>query len=381
MDKTLNHEAIEEKCAERGLNQSSIAAQLGLSRNAVSKWFNNQSFPRPAELLKLGRLLGLRHSEIVEATKTVEEPLVAFRKRGAGKTTDKHLSRAKDMGYMLNPVADFLDFNRFIGPPSLKNPSTDYRYLQDLASDIRRDLKIGGSTKIDFNDLIGLFHKYQSVIVPTLWGTKSKHENALHIYLPKSQTTWIYLNLDVELHDFKFWMAHELAHVMAIDLLEEGNQEAAEDFSDALAGTLLYPENNAKLAYQSYRKLRSDKSRMGLLCELAEEVQISPNSVYLEVQRYAQCQGLPFVEVDKKAFYASIAQFNKRFPTVSEILFDGKAPTADHFMRVAQETFGTDAFKALGEYVSKKQPSPAAIAAMLGVNPMDGHAYAEILSR
>lgn len=381
MDKTLNHEAIEEKCMELGLNQSSIAAQLGLSRNAVSKWFNNQSFPRPAELLKLGRLLGLRHSELVKTAIAVEEPLVAFRKRGAGKTTDKHLARAKDMGYLLNPVSEFLDFNRFIGPPSLKNPSTDYRYLQELALEIRRDLKIGDSTNIDFKDLIGLFQKYQSVVVPTLWGTKTKHENALHIYLPKSQTTWIYLNLDVELHDFKFWMAHELAHVMAIDLLEEGNQEAAEDFSDALAGALLYPESNASRAYQSYRKLRSDKSRVNLLCELAEEAQISPNSVYLEVQRYAQSQSLPFVEVDKKALHSTIARFNKRFPTVSEILFDGKTPTADHFMRVAQETFGTDAFKALGEYVSEKEPSPAAVATMLGVNPMDGHAYAEALSR
>ena len=381
MDKTLNHEAIQERCAELGLNQNAVATKLGLSRAAVSKWFNDQSFPRPAELLKLGRLLGLKHSELVTSTSVVEEPLVAFHKRGAGKTNDKHLSRAKDMGYLLNPIAEYLEFDRFIGPPSLKNPSTDYRYLQDLALEIRRDLKLGDDANIDFNDLIGLFQRYQAVVVPTLWGKKSKHENALHIYLPKSKTTWIYLNLDVELHDFKFWMAHELAHVMAIDLLESGKSEEAEEFSDALAGVLLYPESCAKTAYQRYKKLRSEAARVKLLCELAEEAQISPNSVYLETQRYTQKNGLPFVKVSKDALYGSITQFNKRYPTVSEFLFDGKSPTADHFMRVAQETFGTHAFKALGEYVSVKNPSPATVATMLGVNPMDGRAYTEALSR
>lgn len=54
----------------------------------------------------------------------------------------------------------------------------------------------------------------------------------LHIYLPDSMTTWIYLNLDTDAHDFKFWMAHELGHVFSPDL----RGEPAEDFADAFAG-------------------------------------------------------------------------------------------------------------------------------------------------
>ena len=78
-----------------------------------------------------------------------------------------------------------------------------------------------------------------------LWGTKKTHENAIHIYLPDSQTTWVYLNLETNVHDFKFWMAHELGHCLSPSL--SGNE--AEDFADGFAGLLLFPKVLAESAY------------------------------------------------------------------------------------------------------------------------------------
>ena len=68
------------------------------------------------------------------------------------------------------------------------------------------------------------------MLIPVLWGARDRHENALHIYLPGSATTWVYLNLDSEVHDFKLWMAHELAHVLAPGL----RGDLGEDFADSL---------------------------------------------------------------------------------------------------------------------------------------------------
>lgn len=382
MEKILNQDAIQLKCEEHGLSQSSIAEQLGVTRAAVSKWFKAKSFPRPAELLKLGRLLGLKHNELVESTAlSVEEPMVAFRKRAACKTTDKHVTRAKEMGQLLRPLAAYLDFDPFIGPPSLKTPSTNYPYLQALAKKVRQELKLGEDSCIEFSDLIEIFHKHQAVIVPTLWGKKSKHENALHIYLPDSKTTWIYLNLDVELHDFKFWMAHELGHVLTVDLLEAKRYEEAEDFADQFAGALLFPETTAKNCLLNYRRLRSDKSRLKLICEQASTYQISPYSVYLETEKYANAHQQAFEPIPQSLLHSGITAFNKNFPSLSEILFDGKTPNADHFMRIAQENFATDIFKALGEYIKERSPSPTLIASILSVSPMDGHAYYDALAQ
>jgi Zn-dependent peptidase ImmA (M78 family)/DNA-binding XRE family transcriptional regulator len=381
MEKQLNQDALNTRCEEQGLNQSAIAKQMGLSRAAVSKWFKGQSFPRPAELLKLGRLLGMRHGELILNLKPEPEPLVAFRKRKGCKTTQEHITRAKNMGHWLRPMASYLNFDPFVGPPSLKNPSTEYRYLQDLVAKLRREIDVAEDSPIKFTKLIEVFRDYQAVIVPVLWGKKSQHENALHIHLPDSKATWIYLNLDVEIHDFKFWMVHELGHVLTLDLLEADRLDEAEDFADAFAGAFLFPEPLAREAYRSYSRLRSTKDRLGLAVEYAKQHTISPFSVYKEIEAYARANDLSFVEIEPRRLHQAITQFNKVFASLAEHFFDGEHPSADHFMRVAQEQFGTEFFKSLAEYVRDKQPSSSVIASILSVSPMDARAYHDALAQ
>jgi Zn-dependent peptidase ImmA (M78 family) len=380
MEKKLNTPIVQKAAETKGFSQATIAAALDVTRAAVSKWFTGKSFPRPAELLKLGRLLGLKHSDLVAPSNLANEPLVAFRKRGSCLTTDAHIENAKDMGQFLKPLANYLDVDPFMGPPSLKHPSCEYRYVQDLAARIRRELDIAEKASFKFGDLIELFDRYQAVIIPTLWGKKTRHENAIHIHLPESQTTWIYLNLDVEIHDFKFWMAHELGHVLTIDLLRENKINEAENFADAFAGALIFPESVAKATYLDYKKAKSTEGKIKVLLKWADEHTISPNSVYKELEKFADAAGESFAPVGNAIFHASIATFHKKFPTLSDHLFDGKKPSADHFMRVIQEEFGTKAYSALGKYVREKEPSAGTIAAILGVNRMDASAYLEAFS-
>lgn len=380
MERKLNTPTIQEAADSKGLNQTAIASALGVTRASVSKWFTGKSFPRPAELLKLGRLLSLGHKDLVERITPREEPLVAFRKRGSCKTTDEHVERARDMGRFLKPLLPYLDVDRFIGPPSLKSPSCEYRYVQDLAARIRRDVNIAENSAFEFTNLIQLFHDHQAVIVPTLWGRKTRHENAIHIHLPESQTTWIYLNLDVEVHDFKFWMAHELGHVLTIDLLRENKIDEAEDFADAFAGALLFPEPLAKAAYAEYKLARTEPAKLKVLGKWAEEHTISPFSVYKEIGKFAKAAGLPFSSIEDGVLHASIASFNKRYATLGESFFDGKLPTADHFMRIVQDAFGTKVYSALSQYVREKEPGAGAIATILGVNRMDARGYLEAFS-
>ena len=377
MEKQINAAKLQEVADAKGLNQSAIAKALDVTRASVSKWFTGKSFPRPAELLRLGKLLGLRHNELVERLIPREQPVVAFRKRASCQTTEAHINKAQNMGLFLQPLVQYLEVDKFIGPPSLKNPSCDYRYLQELAARIRRELDIPETAALDFHSLIQLFHKNHAVIIPTLWGHKQKHENALHIHLPESQTTWIYLNLDVEIHDFKFWMAHELGHVLTVDLLRTGDVEAAENFADAFAGALLFPESLAKHAFTEYSKARTDQARLKVLGKWAEGNIISPFSVYREIEKCAKDLGVEFTLIESKMLHPYIVAFNKRYKTLSDSLFDGTTPTADHFMRIAQENFDTAVYRMLSQYVRAKDPGAGAIATILDVNPMDARAYLE----
>jgi Mn-containing catalase len=87
-----------------------------------------------------------------------------------------------------------------------------------------------------------------------------------------------------------------------------------------------------------------------------------------------------FKTLDSKTLFPAIAAFNKRHQTLSAELFDGTQPTADHFMRVAQESFGTEVYSVLGKYVLEKKAGPGVIATILDVSPMDARAYLEALA-
>lgn len=380
MDKALNLSAIEAKLEALGLNQSKLAEQIGLSRAAISKWMKGTAFPRPPELLKLGRVLGLMPNDLVVRSPSVPEPLVAFRKKGSSKTTEEHIQRAKEMGEVLRPLIPYLGFDEFFAPPSLKSPISGYEYIQDVALKIRRELDVEEDAPIGFEDLIKQFHEYQAVIIPTMRGSVKNHENALHIHLPDSMSTWIYLNLDSEIHDFKFWMAHEFGHILSVDLLRDGKTEEAEDFGDAFAGALLFPRPAVEQYAPRYRRAKSDPSRLKVLMDAAKDFIISPLSVYKELENLSEQEGAKFSRVESGLLFSAISNFNKRYKTVSQMLFDEDRPTPNQFMRIAHETFGTEIYKALGKYLNKESASVGHVAKILGIPLVDAKAiYAALV--
>ncbi len=371
MEKTLRLDRVKEQLAELGMNQASVAKSLGLSRNAISKWFNRSAFPRPSELLKLGKLLNLSFKELVDSGQAQPAPLVAYRKRAGTKTTDEHTEKAREMGRLLETLVPHVGYDRFVTPPRLKQPRLEYDYLQALVVQVRLELKLDPTQPIDFEALIRKFNELQAVIVPVMWGHRSGHANALHIYLPTSQTTWILLNLDSELHDFKFWMAHELGHVLSVSLLEAGETELAEDFADAFAGALLFPKGAAQKWLTAYQRAKSLPRRIAILIEAAAEYVISPFSVYKELEKLANSEGMDFAFINEPALHAEISRFHQKVSTISKEMFDGEHPSADRYMRLADERFATPFFKALGESVRKANLSENHISRMLDIPLVD----------
>lgn len=371
MEKQLNLPRVAEAMQRKGLTQSAVADALQLTRASVSKWFTGKSFPRPPELLKLGKVLSLGYAELVASGSLQPEPIVAFRKRAGTKTTDVHLGRAREMGRLLEPMVKHLPFDAFVAPGRLKNPSLDYRYVQGLVAELRKELKLDPAGPMKFEELIGKFRQLHAVIIPVMWGQKKRHENALHIYLPASKTTWIYLNLDSHLHEFKFWMAHELGHLLSVDLLEQGKVELAEDFADAFAGALLFPETAAKEFHPRYEAATSQRGRLDIVLQAAVRYVISPYSVYKEIENFAVSSGGAFTGISDGVLHACIARFNQRFPSVSRLLFDDKPPSADHYMRIGGERFATPFFTALGEYLKISPQSDAYIGRLLDVPLID----------
>lgn len=379
MQKRLNTDKAQQAISKAGLTQTAIADALGVSKEAVSQWLNAKSFPRPNNLLQLGKLLNLAFDDLV-IKEDPFAPKVAFRKMKGTKTKDHHIERAQEIGRFLRHLVPYLPFDTLEMPPVLKSPNCDYDYLRKVTAKVREDINLGVTDVVDFNHLIRRFGELQAVVAPVLWGAKKRHENAVHIYLPDSQSTWVYLNLDTNVHDFKFWMAHELGHCLSPSL--EGDE--AEDFADAFAANLLYPNELAEKAYVSISALPSSATKIAHVLNLADQLTISPYTVIGQVNKYAVAVGKPEIQLNK-GFHGAVTNFNKRYKNLSEALFgdteldDHGKPSAREYISKAEDAFETPFFEILRKYLRQQDKGPGFVQTVLDMPLLDARGiFAEL---
>lgn len=372
----LNTRKMGESAERLGLTQTKLAGIVGVSRETVSQWMKGEKSPRPDKLLKLAMTLGLSFNDIVLTSPSVNEPIVAFRKKGSHKITDQYLDEARDTGRVLANLVPYLPFEKFVKPRTLIHPQQDYAYIQSVAATIRAQIDKAAEQTIEFQDLIDFFNKLNAVIIPVLWGSKDKHENALHIYLPESMTTWIYLNLDCHIHDFKFWMAHELGHVLAPELRED----EGEDFADAFAAALLVPQEIAASGYQHLRRTKLISLQINHIKSVAEKLCVSPITVYLEINRHAIENKLPQIDLEShQEIHKATTNFNKAYKTVSECLFDERTPSTSQYIQSAAKHFSSPFFEALKTYLKENQKSPSFVQSVLRMSLLDARNIYEAL--
>jgi len=374
MTNLLNIEMLSRKAESLGFNQSSIAKTLGVSRETVSQWFKQEKYPRPDKLLKLARLLELTFTELVIKLPAPNEPVVAFRKKGAHKITPEYVEQARDMGRVLETLVPYLPFDDMAQPATLRKPVVEYEYVHKAAQRIREQIEVKEGDEIHFEKLINFFGKLHAVLIPVHWGHKDKHENALHIHLPESHTTWIYLNLDCKLHDFKFWMAHELGHVLAPQL--EGDE--GEDFAEAFAGALLIPKDLAVNEYAKLLCLGNVGAQINRIKEIAERLVISPVTVFMEINNYATWSHQPSLNFD---IHAAASNFNKSFKPVSDTLFGTREPLAARYVACAKEAFQSPFFEILETYLRTNHKSASFIQSILNIPFIDAQNVYEELYR
>ncbi|MFW5431869.1 MAG: helix-turn-helix domain-containing protein [Methylophilaceae bacterium] len=339
MEKVINSDSVRSALASLGWDQKQLAAELDVTGQAVTNWMKGKDFPRPKTLLKLAKKLELGFDQLVLQTR--EQPIVAFRKKAGSITTDKHLTNASSMGSLLKPLIKYLPKSTTLRT-QIQAPSLEYEKLQEAATEVRKKIGIGSTAVLDYLQLISEFNNNGAVIIPVMWGNKQNHGNALHILLPEEKVTFIYLNLDTYTEDFKFWMAHELAHVYTPDLA--GSNEG-EDFADAFAGALLFPKEIAKKIYSACAKSQSKSREINLLTKFAKLHEISLYSVYCEVIKYASAEKLPSLKVTKNDIHA--IRNKVRGSLVSKALFSPTAPDAAKYIAASNAVFKSNFFNSL----------------------------------
>jgi len=374
MHKVIHSEKLKQALQARGWTQKNLAAELDVTGQAVTNWMKGADFPRPDKLLKLATTLKLSFADLV-LSPAERQPVIAFRKKGGAKTTDAHILKAIAMGSLLKPLVPFLPELRSLRA-QISSPSTQYDALQATAAEVRVRIGLGGQAVLSYEHLIEQFGSNGAVIVPVLWGEKQNHKNALHILLPQEQVTFIFLNLDTRLEDFKFWMAHELAHVYTPDL---AGSEEGEDFADALAGALLFPKTLAEAAYPQVARQNTPAGEIRELQRHATTHSISLFSVFREINNYAKGQGLPALRCKETDIH--MVRNSQRGKLVSEILFEPTPPEPAAYMAAATNVFRSTFFTALQRMIRSKGTGVGYVQQIMDIPMQDAAALYGELSR
>lgn len=367
----LNISAVQAAMKEKGLSGRKLAEKLEISPQTITNWLTEAAFPHPAQLLKLALSLHISFDQLVIKTApSNDEPRVAARARLNRVLSDTTLAELKGMGKLLEQLAEFLPFDTLESPPRLTAPVTEYGYLQLVSKKVRSDSGVGENEPLKVKDLVGRFSKHNAVLIPVLWGAKDGHENAIHVLLPRSGTTWVYLNLDTYVADFKFWMAHELGHVYSPSL----SGAEAEEFANAFAGALLFPKGAAARAYQDLDLCSNQVEKFKVLSHHAEKFGICIYTVFLEANNYATASGRPLVKVNSRSIHMARHARNTSAGTLTTSLWKGKVPTSQTYIAEVVNVFQTPFFETLSKFLKEKERSSSFIQAMLDVPLLDAKA-------
>lgn len=378
MQRTLNADSVKHALQGKGWTQKDLATAVGVSAQSVTNWLKGADFPRPDKLLKMATTLRLRLDQLQVATPELaaNRPVVAFRRRAATKTTAAHIAKAQGMGALLGPLVAHLPPLRALRT-AIAQPSVEYGDLQRTVAQARDKLGLGQRAVLDYGTLIGEFAANDAFLVPVLWGAQQHHGNALHILLPAQHVTFVYLNLDTYIEDFKFWMAHELAHVYTPEL---AGTDAGEDFADAFAGALLFPQ---PLAAAAYREASAAARKAGVIAALqrhASAHEISLFTVYRQAQAHAKAEGLPVLALDEKSDIHAVRS-HQRGALVSALLFEPLPPEPAAYVAAAHNVFGSEFFNALRRLLHAHGTGPGYVQQLLDIPMSDAAALHQALTR
>lgn len=352
---------------KKGLSQSDIADKLNVTRSAVSKWFKNKAFPKPKILLELSLLLGENLIKYIQ--KNEYKPVIHFRKVGNKTTKNEHYETAEYRGYALKELVEYLPFETLTHPKVLHNPINEYNYIQSAVTNYRSEM--GVTRVLDFSHIINFFNECHAVLIPVLWGEKEAHENAMYIYLPDSMTSWVYLNLDTNIIDFKFWMSHELGHIVSNNS-KKVETEKSEKFADRFASALLFPKQFAQEAYSNIKNIRSTGAVINYILELAQEFVISPYTIYSEIEHYVKANNLSF---NNLKIWPATTNFKKNYPILSKSFVNNEYDIKDYICNI-EENFKTPIFKMVRSYY-KNNPNKSYgfIEKVFGFSNIDSHGF------
>ncbi|MFY3384713.1 helix-turn-helix domain-containing protein [Paracidovorax sp. MALMAid1276] len=362
-----------------GLTGAALAEACGVSKEAVSNWLSGESIPRPSKLTALATALKVVVEELFLPDPSMPpEPVVAFRMRNNRPPTPEAQEAGEDVGRHLRQLLPFM--GPVFSPRHIVDPKVNESLVEEVARAVRAQLEVGPTEAVTHGHLLHLLKEFGAVLVPVYWGgDKVGHENAMSVYLPDSQASWVLFNVGCRLDDFSYWLAHELGHCLTLHSL---TGQDGEDFAELFAQTLLFPK---ELARKAFEDIQASSNPMELVGWYAGTYGISVVTVMRSIDKACEAANGAKTGLATPRFYAKWKIAAKTARTASDELFGTAKPTMKDLVIKGEQIFGTPVFRALARWQkSEGGRSPAFVAAALNLKLGDAvqlsHALLELES-
>lgn len=368
-NKRLNLDFLREKLQSLGLSSADVARELNVSREAVSTWLNGEIFPRPDKLLRLTNLLDVSFEDLVNHDRKLTAPQVAFRKNGKVKIQKEDQSKAVEIGEGLRFLVPYLPHTLGQRPALWVKPDFSYETVQEIANSVREWLGVHNIDKVPIPKVLDAFQRAGVIVVPVLWGEKSRAQG-LHIYLPDSQTTWVYVNLDSKKCDFLFWLLHELGHVIlptSADVTEND-----ESFIDNLAGAIAFPHSAAEQFYPRIMSKSTMSKKIEEMAHIANEFGVAPATICRQIASYASYTQKTWTDILSNVHKAHNILNDKQ--TVAESLFRTSKPEVNRYIQGITNEYKSPFFDCLKAYLKETNAGFPVVQKILGMSLADSQA-------
>ena len=365
MKRSLDTKKLAAAMDVRGLSASALAKETGHSKEAVSNWCRGESQPRPAAMLKIALALSINIDDLLGG-EPPGLPKVSFRKKARRKIDDHYRRDFARSARHLERLVPYLPEKMCLSD-IIRSPQVDYEHIQTEALRFRERLGIDCKEhEVSLRKLLSYIQNSGAIIIPVPWGDKSHPVNGAHVHLPESKTDWLYLNIDTPVVDAKFWLLHEIAHMLTPSLESDG----ADEYADAFAQAVLWPKDAARRLHAYLASLAGDGLRIVHLKKLGRMLTVSPYTLYRAINDYAQVNGKAEICL-KDSIGGAFTNVVKETPILSELVFSSKHPEPADYVHQSRSGFNTSFFESLAAYIQNTGKSSSLLCRILGLSTID----------
>lgn len=360
----LNVSLIQQSMQQLGLTRSALALACEVSKEAVSNWLSGQSLPRPRKLLLLAQVLQI---EITELIAPEDEPVIAYRTTGEQRASAAALDAARTAAEHLQELLPYLPHPRLFSPAVLERPSLEDAYLQETTRQVRARLGLAADAPVQRAQLLSLLQDFGAILVPVYWNQQRQgHENALSIYLPRSKSAWVFVNLYSRIDEFNAWLAHELAHCYTLHALPS---EEGELFAERFAQSLLFPLSAAARAAAEMSGTPVDQALRQVAWH-AGKYEVSMTTIVAQVDAWLSSQGRKTSGLKRKLRGpGGHIDGSREAGTISAALWGADQLPAEQYLSITARWFNTPIFDALANWqAAQGGRSPAFVASALNID-------------